>query len=206
MRNNPTGAMGLRDYLGRRWISRRGLPIVNLPGCPAQPDNITETLLHLALHVAGAWRPPLELDEQGRPRRLFDRTVQRGVRPRRARRAGRSSPRRTVTARLPGQARLQGPGRQVQRPDPRLDQRDRRLPQRRRDLHGLHDARVPGQVHAVPWSPMPRPGCYATNREVHATDPSSAPARSGGSGAPTTSSRSGASAVQRSQPGMVGER
>ena len=31
----------------------RGLPIVNLPGCPVQPDSITETLLHLALHIAG---------------------------------------------------------------------------------------------------------------------------------------------------------
>ena len=45
MRNNPTGAMGLRDYLGAGWSSRRGIPIVNLPGCPVQPDNITETLM-----------------------------------------------------------------------------------------------------------------------------------------------------------------
>jgi hydrogenase small subunit len=41
MRNNPTGAMGLRDYLGWDWVSRLGFPIVNLPGCPVQPDNIT---------------------------------------------------------------------------------------------------------------------------------------------------------------------
>jgi hydrogenase small subunit len=75
MRGNPTGAMGLRDYLGRDWHSRRGLPIVNLPGCPVQPDNITETLLHVALYVADV-DEPLELDEQGRPRRLFTRTVQ----------------------------------------------------------------------------------------------------------------------------------
>ena len=52
MRNNPTGAMGLRDYLGWDWVSRRGVPIVNLPGCPVQPDNITETLLCLVLHLA----------------------------------------------------------------------------------------------------------------------------------------------------------
>ncbi len=77
MRGNPTGAMGLRDHLGAGWVSRLGLPIVNLPGCPVQPDNITETLLHLALHVAGV-EPMLELDEQGRPRWLFDRTVQEG--------------------------------------------------------------------------------------------------------------------------------
>jgi hydrogenase small subunit len=75
MRGNPTGAMGLRDYLGSGWSSRLGLPIVNLPGCPVQPDNITELLLELALCVAGVQKPP-ELDEQGRPVRLFTRTVQ----------------------------------------------------------------------------------------------------------------------------------
>jgi hydrogenase small subunit len=75
MRGNPTGAMGLRDYLGAGWRSRRGAPIVNLPGCPVQPDNITETLLHLALYIAGV-EEMIELDDQGRPRRLFERTVQ----------------------------------------------------------------------------------------------------------------------------------
>jgi hydrogenase small subunit len=74
MRNNPTGAMGLRDYLGWNWVSRLGIPIVNLPGCPVQPDNITETLLAMVLHLANMG-PMLELDEQGRPRRIFERTV-----------------------------------------------------------------------------------------------------------------------------------
>jgi hydrogenase small subunit len=74
MRNNPTGAMGLSDYLGPGWRSRLGLPIVNLPGCPVQPDNITETLLRLVLRLTRVG-PALELDEQGRPRRLFERTV-----------------------------------------------------------------------------------------------------------------------------------
>jgi hydrogenase small subunit len=75
MRGNPTGAMGLRAYLGAGWVSRLGLPIVNLPGCPVQPDNITETLLHLGLHLAGVERA-IELDDQGRPAWLFARTVQ----------------------------------------------------------------------------------------------------------------------------------
>ncbi len=75
MRGNPTGAMGLRDYLGSGWSSRLGLPIVNLPGCPVQPDNITELLLELALCVAGV-QPLPELDEQGRPAQMFTRTVQ----------------------------------------------------------------------------------------------------------------------------------
>src|SRR4029453_4150579 len=43
MRNNPTGPMGLRDYLGWDWKSRLEVPIVNLPGCPVQPNNVTET-------------------------------------------------------------------------------------------------------------------------------------------------------------------
>jgi hydrogenase small subunit len=77
MAGNPTGAMGLGDYLEPGWVSRRGVPIVNLPGCPVQPDNITETLLHVALHVAGV-EPMIELDEQGRPKWLFERTVQQG--------------------------------------------------------------------------------------------------------------------------------
>jgi hydrogenase small subunit len=77
MRNNPTGAMGLRDYLGWKWVSRLGLPIINLPGCPVQPDNITETLLWLVLHLA-QMAPPPELDEQGRPRAIFGRTVHEG--------------------------------------------------------------------------------------------------------------------------------
>jgi hydrogenase small subunit len=77
MRNNPTGAMGLRDYLGAGWTSRLGVPIVNLPGCPVAPDNITETLLHLALQLGGM-TSMIDLDEQGRPRWLFDRTVHEG--------------------------------------------------------------------------------------------------------------------------------
>jgi len=74
MRNNPTGAMGLRDYLGWSWTSRLGIPIVNLPGCPVQPNNITETLLALALQLGGL-APMIDLDDQGRPRWLFDRTA-----------------------------------------------------------------------------------------------------------------------------------
>jgi hydrogenase small subunit len=76
MRGNPTGAMGLRDYLGASWTSRRGVPVINLPGCPAQPDNITETLLQLGLYLGGG--PMIELDENGRPAWLFGRTVQQG--------------------------------------------------------------------------------------------------------------------------------
>jgi hydrogenase small subunit len=74
MKNNPTGAMGLPDYLGVHWRTRSGLPIVCVPGCPAQPDNITETLLYVVLHLGGL-APPPSLDELLRPRWLFARTT-----------------------------------------------------------------------------------------------------------------------------------
>jgi hydrogenase small subunit len=74
MRNNPTGAMGLPDFLGRAWRSRTGLPIICIPGCPAQPDNMTQTLLQVVMHLGGAGPAP-ELDEQLRPRMHFDRTA-----------------------------------------------------------------------------------------------------------------------------------
>lgn len=77
MRNNPTGAMGLPDYLGRNWRSRCGLPVVCVPGCPAQPDNMSEMVLELALHLVGM-APAPELDDALRPLRLFQRTAREG--------------------------------------------------------------------------------------------------------------------------------
>jgi hydrogenase small subunit len=77
MRNNPTGAMGLADYLGWKWRSKAGLPVINIPGCPAQPDNTTEVLMYLVFHLAGM-APPPPLDEQLRPKWLFERTVREG--------------------------------------------------------------------------------------------------------------------------------
>ncbi len=74
MANNPTGAMGLRDYLGWKWKSKAGIPIVNIPGCPAQPDNMTEMLMHLVFALAGM-APVPELDDAGRPVTLFGRTA-----------------------------------------------------------------------------------------------------------------------------------
>src|SRR5438105_6894421 len=77
MAGNPTGCMGLADYLGREYRSRAGLPIVCVPGCPVQPDNFTETLLYLLTQAAGL-APPIRLDDQGRPTWLFGRTVHEG--------------------------------------------------------------------------------------------------------------------------------
>ncbi len=56
MAGNPTGAMGVPDYLGWDWRSNAGVPIVCVPGCPIQPDNLSETLLYLLYQVAGQAR------------------------------------------------------------------------------------------------------------------------------------------------------
>ena len=73
---NITGSMGLTDYLGESYRSRRGLPVVNVPGCAPQGDNFTETLKELLLYLAGHRDSP-ELDELGRPLWLFGETVHR---------------------------------------------------------------------------------------------------------------------------------
>jgi hydrogenase small subunit len=88
MQNNPTGAMGLSDHLGHKWKSKAGIPIVNIPGCPAQPDNITETLMYLCFALVGR-APVPELDDVGRPKWLFERTDARELQPRRLLRGGR---------------------------------------------------------------------------------------------------------------------
>jgi hydrogenase small subunit len=77
MEGNPTGCMGLPDYLGWNWRSRAGIPIVNVPGCPVLPDNFTETLLYLLYQAAGR-APLIPLDQALRPTWLFGATVHEG--------------------------------------------------------------------------------------------------------------------------------
>jgi hydrogenase small subunit len=77
MQGNPTGAMGLADYLGWGFRSKAGLPIINVPGCPVQPDNFMETLLYLLYQAAGL-APVIPLDDQLRPTWLFGKTVHEG--------------------------------------------------------------------------------------------------------------------------------
>lgn len=74
MEGNPTGCMGLADYLGWDWKSKAGIPIVNVPGCPIQPDNFMEVLLYLLRQAAGN-APMIKLDEALRPTWLFPATV-----------------------------------------------------------------------------------------------------------------------------------
>jgi hydrogenase small subunit len=77
MAGNPTGAMGLPDYLGWKWRSKAGNPIVCVPGCPIHPDNLSETILYLLYQAVGA-APMIPLDECLRPRWLFGATVHEG--------------------------------------------------------------------------------------------------------------------------------
>ena len=77
MAGNPTGAMGVPDYLGWDWKSAAGIPIVCVPGCPIQPDNLSETLVYL-LYQASGQAPMIPLDDQLRPRWLFGSTVHDG--------------------------------------------------------------------------------------------------------------------------------
>ncbi len=77
MAGNPTGCMGLADYLGWDFRSAGGLPIVNVPGCPVQPENIMETLTW-ALQQAAGHAPVIPLDEALRPQWLFGKTVHEG--------------------------------------------------------------------------------------------------------------------------------
>ncbi len=77
MAGNPTGCMGLADYLGWDFRSKGGIPIVNVPGCPIQPDNFMETLLWLLYQAAGK-NPMIPLDDNLRPTWLFGKTVHEG--------------------------------------------------------------------------------------------------------------------------------
>jgi len=77
MAGNPTGCMGLADYLGWGFRSGGGLPIVNVPGCPVPPDNFMEVLLYLLRQAAGV-APMIPLDDQLRPTWLFGYTLHEG--------------------------------------------------------------------------------------------------------------------------------
>lgn len=77
MEGNPTDCMGLSQYLGAKWKSKASVPIVNIPGCPVQPDNMMQTLLYLLYQVVGR-AAMIPLDDCGRPKWLFGQTVHEG--------------------------------------------------------------------------------------------------------------------------------
>ncbi len=76
---NPTDCLGLQfdkqfpgGLLPIDWRSRKGLPVINIAGCPAHPNTMTKTL---AMLVAGL---PIELDHLNRPKAFFNTTVHQG--------------------------------------------------------------------------------------------------------------------------------
>ena len=73
---NITGSMGLTDYLGADYRSKRGLPVVNVPGCPPVGDNFTEVLKELLFYFEGGRGLPA-FDELGRAVWQFGETVHR---------------------------------------------------------------------------------------------------------------------------------
>ncbi len=71
---NPTGAMGLMDYLGKDYRSAFGLPVINIPGCAPVGDNFSEVVA-MVLHFLQGTGPLPEFDELGRPAWQFHHTV-----------------------------------------------------------------------------------------------------------------------------------
>jgi hydrogenase small subunit len=74
---NRGSVMGVPDYLGWNWKSKAGVPVVCVPGCPVQPDNLTETVLYLLYQVSGQV-PVIPLDENLRPVWVFGGTIDEG--------------------------------------------------------------------------------------------------------------------------------
>ncbi len=64
--NNPTGAVSVPDFLKKQGVD---VPMIRLPGCPAHPDWLVGTLVHLIRFGLP------ELDDQNRPRMFYGRLV-----------------------------------------------------------------------------------------------------------------------------------
>jgi hydrogenase small subunit len=78
---NPTDSTGLqflkRDrggFLGPDYRSKAGLPVINIPGCPAHPDWITQVLVAVATGRASE----VALDGLQRPKTFFSSFTQTG--------------------------------------------------------------------------------------------------------------------------------
>src|SRR5262249_8162781 len=78
---NPSESQGLQflkrnqgGFLGAAYRSRAGLPVINVPGCPAHPDWITQIVVAVATGRAA----DLELDELQRPKTFFSSFTQTG--------------------------------------------------------------------------------------------------------------------------------
>lgn len=78
---NPTDSTGLQyhksqkgGFLGENFVSKSGLPVINIPGCPAHPDWITQILVAIS---TGRMDDVL-IDDYQRPKTFFTDFVQTG--------------------------------------------------------------------------------------------------------------------------------
>lgn len=78
---NPTDSTGLQfhkkekgGYLGADFISKGGMPVINIPGCPAHPDWTTQILVAIS---TGRIKDIL-IDDYHRPKTFFTDFVQTG--------------------------------------------------------------------------------------------------------------------------------
>jgi hydrogenase small subunit len=78
---NPSESQGLqflrRDqggFLGDSYQSKAGFPVINIPGCPAHPDWVTQVLVAIATGRAS----DIYLDELQRPKTFFQTFTQTG--------------------------------------------------------------------------------------------------------------------------------
>ncbi|MBD2465206.1 hydrogenase small subunit [Oscillatoria sp. FACHB-1407] len=81
MAPNPSESQGLQflkrqegGFLGKDYRSKAGLPVINIPGCPAHPDWITQILVAIATNRLG----DVTLDELNRPQTFFKSFTQTG--------------------------------------------------------------------------------------------------------------------------------
>ena len=78
---NPSESKGLQflkrapgGYLGNDFKSKSGLPVVNIPGCPAHPDWITQIVVAIATGRGG----DIGVDKFHRPKTFFSSFTQTG--------------------------------------------------------------------------------------------------------------------------------
>jgi hydrogenase small subunit len=81
MEPNPSSSTGLQfhkrnkgGFLGPNFKSKAGLPVINIPGCPAHPDWITQILVALATGRTS----DIALDDLQRPETFFKTFTQTG--------------------------------------------------------------------------------------------------------------------------------
>lgn len=78
---NPSESTGMQflkkdkgGFLGANYKSKGGLPVINIPGCPAHPDWVTQILVAISTGRIG----DIKIDEYHRPSTFFTDFVQTG--------------------------------------------------------------------------------------------------------------------------------